>query len=98
MVPTGELTGNLPVSEFDAQGIVDMAESQMTAQAVALRQLGYSVPEHDAGVTIYVIDPGSPAWRTLQVGDVVTVHRRHPDDEPAGARQAPCAPISPATR
>ena len=31
----------------------------MTAHAVALRQLGYSIPEHDAGVTIYVIDPGS---------------------------------------
>ena len=72
VVPTGALTGNLPVSESDAQGVVDMEESQMTAHAVALRELGYAVPEHDAGVTIYVIDPGSPAWRTLQVGDVVT--------------------------
>ena len=41
-----------------------MAESQLTAKSVALRQLGYSVPEHDVGVTIYVIDPGSPAWDT----------------------------------
>jgi len=41
---------------------------------VALRQLGYSVPERDVGVTVYVIDPGSPAWdqNALQVGDVVT--------------------------
>jgi PDZ domain-containing protein len=70
-VPTGELTANLPMSEFDAQGTVDMSESQLTAKAVALRQLGYSVPEHDVGVTVYVIAPGSPAWHALQVGDVI---------------------------
>jgi PDZ domain-containing protein len=72
VVPTGEVTYNLPGSEFDAQGTVDMAESQLTAKSVALRQLGYSVPMHDVGVTIYVIDPTSPAWGKLQVGDVVT--------------------------
>jgi PDZ domain-containing protein len=73
LVPQTALTGNLPVKEFDQQGIVDMAESQLTAEAVALRQLGYSVPEHDVGVTLYVIAPGSPAWVShLQVGDVVT--------------------------
>ena len=32
IVPTGELTDNLPGSEFEAQGKVDMAESQLTAQ------------------------------------------------------------------
>ena len=72
IVPTGALTGGLPVIEFNLQGVVDMEESQMTAHAVALRELGYAVPEHDAGVAIYVIDPSSPAWHTLQVGDVVT--------------------------
>ena len=73
LVPTGELTGGLPVSEFNLQGTVDMAESQLTAKAVALRQLGYSVPEHDVGVTLYAIIPGSAAWQAhLRVGDVVT--------------------------
>lgn len=74
VVSAGELTANLPASEFDAQGTVDMSESQLTASAVALRQLGYSVPEHDVGSTVYVIQPGSPAWNqhALQVGDVVT--------------------------
>jgi len=82
IVPTGELTGNLPVSEFDAEGTVDMEESQLTAKAVALRQLGYAVPERDAGVTIYVIDPGSPAWTSLQVGDVVTAVDGTPTPNP----------------
>lgn len=72
LVSQGDLTGNLPVSEFNAQGTVDMAESQLTANAVALRQLGYEVPEHDAGVTVYVIAPGSPAWKSLKIGDVIT--------------------------
>jgi len=72
LVQTGDLTGNLPVSEFNSEGTVDMAESQLTANAVALRQLGYRVPETDAGVTVYVIDPGSPAWTALHIGDVIT--------------------------
>jgi len=79
---TADVTGNVPVSEFDAEGTVDMAESQLTADAVALRQLGYSVPEHDVGVTVYVIDPGTPAWRVLQVGDVITSIDGSPTTDP----------------
>jgi PDZ domain-containing protein len=91
LVPKTVLTGGLPVSEFDAQGTVDMAESQLSAQAVALRQLGYSIPEHDIGVTLYVIIPGSPAWVShLQVGDVVTsidgVPTTNPDELVAAVR------------
>jgi PDZ domain-containing protein len=88
IVPTGALTSNLPESEFNLQGVVDMAESQMTAKAVALRQLGYSVPEHDVGVTIYVIEPGSPAWRSLHVGDVVTSIDGAPTTSPAALQNA----------
>jgi len=88
VVPTGALTSNLPESEFNAQGTVDMAESQLTAKAVALRQLGYAVPERDIGVTIYVIDPGSPAWRTLQVGDVVTSIDGTPTTNPTELQKA----------
>ncbi len=88
VVPTGEVTYNLPGSEFDAQGTVDMAESQLTAQSVALRQLGYRVPMHDVGVTIYVIDPSSPAWNTLQVGNVVTSIDGVPTTSPRALQNA----------
>jgi PDZ domain-containing protein len=88
IVPTGEVTYNLPESQFDAQGVVDMAESQLTAKSVALRQLGYSVPEHDAGVTIYVIDPGSPASSALQVGEVITSIDNTPTTNPVALQQA----------
>jgi PDZ domain-containing protein len=72
LVKTVDLTGNLPEAEYNAEGTVDMAESQMTAESVALRQLGYSVPERDAGVTVYGLDPGTPGYRALAVGDVIT--------------------------
>jgi PDZ domain-containing protein len=88
IVPTGEVTYNLPSSEFDAQGTVDMAESQLTAKSVALRQLGYPIPMHDVGVTIYVIDPSSPAWGKLQVGDVVTAIDGVPTTNPTALQDA----------
>jgi Lon-like protease len=72
LVKTSELTGNLPEAEENEQGTVDMAESQMTAASVALRQLGYSVPEHDTGATVYGLEPGTPGYRALTVGDVIT--------------------------
>jgi PDZ domain-containing protein len=72
LVKTVDLTGNLPEAEYNDEGTVDMAESQLTAKSVALRQLGYSVPEHDAGVTVYGLLPGTPGYRVLSVGDVVT--------------------------
>ena len=60
-----------------------MAESQMTAEAVALRQLGYSVPEHDVGVTIYVHRAGIARLpEPSQVGDVVTSVDGTPDHQP----------------
>ncbi len=88
VVPTGEVTYNLPQSEFDAQGTVDMAESQLTAKSVALRQLGYPVPMRDVGVTIYVVDPTSPAWGRLNVGDVVTSIDHAPITNPGALQNA----------
>lgn len=88
IVSSQSLTGNLPVSEFDAQGTVDMEESELTAEAVSLRELGYAVPEQDVGVTVYVIDPGSPAWHALQVGDVVTSLGGMPTPNPLALQTA----------
>lgn len=83
LVPTSDLTGGLPTAEFDAEGTVEMQEAQATAEAVALRQLGYAVPERDVGVTLFAIIPGTPAYRSLQVGDVVTSVDGTPTTNPA---------------
>jgi PDZ domain-containing protein len=88
LVSSSELTANLPVSESDAEGMVDMQESELTAEAVALRQLGYEIPEQDVGVTVYVIDPGSPAQHALRVGDVVSAIDGVPTPNPQALRSA----------
>lgn len=83
LVPTQDLTGGLPAAEFAAEGTVEMQEAQATAEAVALRQLGYAVPERDVGVTLFAIIPGTPAYRALKVGDVVTAVDGTPTTNPA---------------
>jgi len=88
LVSRGALTLNLPLSEFNAQGTVDMEESELTAESVALRQLGYPIPEQDVGVTIYVVDPGSPAWKVLDVGEVITSVDGTPTPNPPALESA----------
>jgi len=83
LVPIDDLTGGLPPSEFGPEGTVEMAEAQATAEAVALRQLGYQVPERDVGVTLFALIPGTPAYRDLRVGDVVTAVDGTPTTSPA---------------
>jgi Lon-like protease len=59
-------------TEYDDEGPVEMTESQLTAAAVSLRQLGYDVPYHDAGVLVWETEPGTDAYKVLQIGDVIT--------------------------
>ncbi|MDA8186501.1 MAG: PDZ domain-containing protein [Actinomycetota bacterium] len=99
LVRSSALLGSAPASEFYLQGAVDMAESQLTAKVAALRQLGYSVPETNAGAVIYQIVPGSPAWRQLVVGDVITRVGNSPVTSTAGLvaairAQAPGATVT----
>src|ERR1700722_3826850 len=59
-------------AEYDDEGPVEMTESQLTAAAVSLRQLGYEVPYHDAGVLVWETEPGTDTYNALQIGDVIT--------------------------
>jgi Lon-like protease len=65
-------------TEYDNEGPVEMTESQLTAAAVSLRQLGYSVTYHDAGVLVWTIELGTDAYNVLQIGDVITAVDGHP--------------------
>ncbi|MGH9018787.1 MAG: S16 family serine protease [Acidimicrobiales bacterium] len=82
LVKTSALTGNLPEAEYNDDGTIDMEESQLTAKAVALRQLGHPVPETDVGATIYGLLPGTPGYQVLHVGDVVTAVDGTPTPNP----------------
>lgn len=50
-----------------------MADSQTTAKVVALRALGYDVPEHGGGVVVENVQPRSAAQQAgVQKGDLIT--------------------------
>jgi len=72
IVSSDQLTGGVPASELDAQGYLEMVQSKDAAKTAALRRLGYSVPEHDAGAVIGAVSAGTPAYAVLKVGEVIT--------------------------
>lgn len=50
-----------------------MADSQTTAKVLALRALGYDVPEHGGGVVVENVEPRSAAQQAgVQKGDLIT--------------------------
>jgi PDZ domain-containing secreted protein len=73
LVPADELVDpGISISELNAQGYLEMAQSQTAAKVAALRRLGYGVPEHNAGAVVEGILAGSPAASVLAVGQVIT--------------------------
>ncbi|MDA8292634.1 MAG: PDZ domain-containing protein [Actinomycetota bacterium] len=72
VVPSSELVGTATSSEYQQQGIVDMADARQAATVVALDTLGYRTRAVPSGVTVYQPEPGTAAARGLAVGDVIT--------------------------
>jgi Lon-like protease len=73
LVPADELVEpGISISELNAQGYLEMAQSQTAAKVAALRRLDYGVPEHNAGAVVEGIVAGSPAASVLAVGQVIT--------------------------
>jgi Lon-like protease len=62
-----------PVSSAVEQqiGQQDMDESQKVAAVVALNQLGYNVQARSDGVSVILVQKGSPAASVLRTGDVI---------------------------
>jgi PDZ domain-containing protein len=81
--PTATVTGGLPVAEYDVEGTVDMSDAIQAATVVGLRESGYPVTVHPDGALVYATFPGSPAFTTLAVGDVIVSADSHTVDTPA---------------
>ena len=58
--------------ESQRLAIDQMDQSQDTAKAVALRRLGYTVPDEPTRVQVIDVECGSPADGRLLLGDVIT--------------------------
>lgn len=72
VVSSSALTNGASSTEYDQQGVIDMANAQQAATVVALRSVGYHVGAVPTGVIVYQLEPGAPATGRLVVGDVIT--------------------------
>jgi PDZ domain-containing protein len=70
--PAADVSGTADANQYQEQGVIDMAAARQAATVVALRAAGYKVSAKPAGVVDYQPIPGSPAARSLLVGDVIT--------------------------
>ncbi|MHB1988246.1 MAG: S16 family serine protease [Acidimicrobiales bacterium] len=77
IIGSGALLGAESAAQYNTEGVLDMADAQQAATVVALRELGYRVKVRPRGALLYALLPGSPAGRSLAVGDVVTAVDGH---------------------
>lgn len=71
--PKSRIIGTLTPSQYDTEGVIDMANAREAATVVALRTLGYNATAQPTGVVDYAPDPANaPASGLLTVGDVIT--------------------------
>lgn len=72
LTPGELLEPGVPTSELDAQGYLEMSDSQRAAKVAAFRALGWRVAPHPTGAVVNaVIDPSPAFGARLRVGDEI---------------------------
>ncbi|HET9732009.1 MAG TPA: PDZ domain-containing protein [Acidimicrobiales bacterium] len=72
IVPAQSVSGGLSDSELQQLNAEQMTNSKQDAEVVALRLLGYTVPEHGTGAQIVQVQAGSPAAGHLSAAETIT--------------------------
>lgn len=72
VVPDERILGTTKPEDYREQNLALMDDSKQTAIVVALRQLGYDMPEQGKGSLVVEVSPGSPAADRLHPGDTIT--------------------------
>ncbi|MHB1711693.1 MAG: PDZ domain-containing protein, partial [Acidimicrobiales bacterium] len=72
LLPLEAITGGTPPSEFGAQGNLEMSQAESAAKTAAFRRLGYRVGARPAGAVVFATYRGTPAFKVLDVADVIT--------------------------
>jgi len=79
IVPSSDLTGgNVPVSELDDQGYLDMYDSKQSAEVAGMRAVGYRVTGTPAGAAVVAVFSHAPAEGVLSVADRIVEARGRP--------------------
>ena len=71
VLPEDQVLGTTQRDDFTKQNLQLMDDSKQAAVVVALRRLGYQVPEEGKGALLVQIEEGSPADGRLAQGEVV---------------------------
>lgn len=72
------LEPGIPSSQLDAQGYLQMSDSQEAAEVAALKALGWKIPATMTGAVITAVASNTPAARAgLHVGDEITAIDGH---------------------
>jgi Lon-like protease len=71
IVARKDVTGGVTNAQFAQLSEQEMDVSKQVAIVVALRRMGYSVPEHGDGALITGTEPQTPAFNHLAAGDVI---------------------------
>ena len=72
VLASSEVTGGASNAQYTAEGVIDMANARQAATVVALSKMGYHVHAVPDGTIVYQPLPGTPAARSLAVGNVIT--------------------------
>jgi PDZ domain-containing protein len=72
VVPERAILGSTPRRQFTQQNVQLMDDSKQVAVVVALRRLGFAVPEEGKGALVENVEKGSPADGRLAQGEVIT--------------------------
>ena len=78
VLPEDQILGTTPRNKFTQQNIQEMDTSKQLASVVALRRLGYAVPEQGKGALVVQVEKGAPASGRLVQGEVITGVDGHP--------------------
>jgi PDZ domain-containing protein len=71
VVGRATVTGGVTPQQFNLENADAMVQSKQVAEVVALRRLGYPVPEHGDGAFVDGVDPRSGSQGRLQAGDLI---------------------------
>ena len=79
LYPKQVILGGLPASQLGCQQNQQMSGAQSAASVVALRALGYTVPENNRGAQVVEVVPSTPAAKAgVQCNDLITAIDGHP--------------------
>jgi PDZ domain-containing protein len=72
VLPLRDVIGTATPQQDNRLNLLQMSDSKVVAELVALQHLNIPVETHNLGAVVQEVSPGTPASTALEVGDVIT--------------------------